>query len=1000
MNRKRATRRLMSLFVLALLGLAAPVALGQGATTATVEGVVTDPQNAVVPNIKVTIRSTATGFERSTTTDENGLYRLPLLPAGRYDLTAEGQNFALLKRTNLDLTVGQRLNLDLQLTVGGGSETINVSAEAPIVETTRTQVSTTVNSMSVANLPVNGRNFIDFVLLTPGVTRDPRTGDIAFGGQRGTLNNLQVDGADNNNTFFGQALGRTGSGRAPYQFSQDAVQEFQVNSNTYSAEYGRAGGAVINVVTKSGTNQFHGSGFEFYRDRSLNANEPLNKANQARAGRPNDRPPFHANQFGFSVGGPIKKDKVFFFINYDGQRQQTPNVITVGGTVIDCTKDPKGCNTRDALLSQFGETYQRGFDQNVSLGKLDWQVSNNHRLSGRFNHQKFTGTNLENSGPTSVQQHSGNSIVLSDTATISLLSILSPKLVNDFRFQFARDKEPGAANANTPEIIIRQGGQTALQLGQNNFSPRVTDAKRYQIVDVMSLQLGSHLTRFGADFNIDRITNFFPGLSGGQFTFNSFADFADRNPSRFLQAFVGSGTTGFTTKPNRFEFAGFFQDDWHVNQRLTFNLGIRYDIEKLREPLVFNPDPGLAALGVNTKRINFDRNNFGPRLGLAYKPFSSDRLVVRAGYGIFYGRTPAIMTGTAASQNAINVQTLSFNAATAKALFPNKFDPTKPPAGGTGTPSINFFDRDYVSPYVQQGSLGFEYELMRNTSLSVSYLVVKGTKLSRTADINLLPPVPASIPIQGGGNATFLRHPGRILPNFGRVSAFQSNANSIYHGMTISLNRRFSNNVQFLLSYTVSKAIDNAPDQTSVVTGNAGDDAKVVQFTLFPNLDRSLSVVDQRQRFVVSGVWDLDYAKGIGNVIARKIMEGWQVSGIFQAASGRPFSSFVSRDLNNDGNSFTDRVPGLGRNTNVGPAFVSFDPRVTRTISLKEPVKLQFSWEAFNALNRTNINSVDQTFFTVSRINGVDTLTPNTSFRGPRSAFEPRIMQLVFKVIF
>lgn len=522
MNRKRASRRLMSLLVFSLLALAAPVALGQGATTATVEGVVTDPQNAVVPSIKVTIRSTATGFERSTTTDENGLYRLPLLPAGRYDLTAEGQNFALLKRTNLDLTVGQRLNLDLQLAVGGGSETINVSAEAPIVETTRTQVSTTVNSMSVANLPVNGRNFIDFVLLTPGVTRDVRTGDIAFGGQRGTLNNLQIDGTDNNNTFFGQALGRTGSGRAPYQFSQDAVQEFQVNSNTYSAEYGRAGGAVINVVTKSGTNQFHGSGFEFYRDRSLNANEPLNKANQARAGRPNDRPPFHANQFGFSAGGPIKKDKVFFFINYDGQRQQTPNVITVGGTAIDCTKDPKGCNTRDALLGQFGQTYQRGFDQNVSLGKLDWQVSNNHRLSGRFNHQKFTGTNLENGGPTSVQQHSGNSIVLSDTVAISLLSILSPKLVNDFRFQFARDKEPGAANANTPEIIIRQGGQTALQLGQNNFSPRVTDAKRYQIVDVMSLQLGSHLTRFGVDFNIDRITNFFPGLSGGQFTFNSF----------------------------------------------------------------------------------------------------------------------------------------------------------------------------------------------------------------------------------------------------------------------------------------------------------------------------------------------------------------------------------------------------------------------------------------------------------------------------------------------
>src|SRR5215475_5887713 len=267
MNPKVVSRSLSFILFVIVVAFNASIVLGQGATTATVEGTITDQQNAVVPGVKVMIRNPGNGFERTAVTDANGLYRLELLPTGTYELSVEGRNFAQIKRTGIELTVGQRLAMDLQLTAGGGTDVVNVTAEAPIVETTRSQVSSTVNDIAVANLPVNGRNFIDFVLLTPGVTRDVRTGDISFAGQRGTLNSLVVDGADNNNTFFGQTLGRTGSGRAPYQFSQDAVKEFQVNSNSFSAEYGRAGGAVINVVTKSGTNDLHGSVFEFYRDR-------------------------------------------------------------------------------------------------------------------------------------------------------------------------------------------------------------------------------------------------------------------------------------------------------------------------------------------------------------------------------------------------------------------------------------------------------------------------------------------------------------------------------------------------------------------------------------------------------------------------------------------------------------------------------------------------------------------------------------------------------------
>src|SRR5262249_50254317 len=353
----------------------------------------------------------------------------------------------------------------------GATESINITGEAPIVETTRTQVSATVNDRAVANLPANGRNFIDFVLLTPGVTLDrTRSGDISFAGQRGTLNSLQIDGADNNNNFFGQTLGRTGSGRAPYQFSQDAVQEFQVNSNSYSAEFGRAGGAVINVVTKSGGNQFHGTLFEFYRTKAFNANTTFNNAagrfttdttaappdrvvpaGDPRAGKEiRPRLALVAHQFGGNISGPIVKDKAFFFFDYDGQRRQDPIDVVLGGTRVG-PSDPSFAAQQAALaeIAPRAGSYARVLNQDVYLFKSDWQISKSNRLTGRYNRQNFTGTAQENSAAigipttTSALEHSGNSLVTTDTLTVSLTSVLSSRLVNEARFQWARDKEPG-----------------------------------------------------------------------------------------------------------------------------------------------------------------------------------------------------------------------------------------------------------------------------------------------------------------------------------------------------------------------------------------------------------------------------------------------------------------------------------------------------------------------------------------------------------------------------
>jgi hypothetical protein len=376
-----------------------------------------------------------------------GVMSFVFLPPGAYKVETSGaQGFVPASFTNVIVTVGGQTPLDIQLAVGNATVAmVDVSAEGQVVETSRTSISSVVNERAIQNLPVNGRNFLDFATLTPSVVRDPtRQGDLAVGGQKGTLNSLQVDGADNNNTFFGQSFGRTGT-RPPYQFSEESVQEFQVNQNGFSAEFGRAGGAVINVVTKSGTNEWHGSAFEFFRDEALNSNTPILTARNAK------RPKSQINQFGATIGGPIKKDRAFFFFAYDGQRSNIPNVVDAPNFFA------QPANVQN-LLSPKMQTYQIGRNQDVFMAKTDIRLNNSNQLVLRFNQQNFTGNNNENGGPFSVEEHSGNSVAKTTTFSGSLISTLTPVLINEFRFQFGRDREPGEANSDVTEARIQTGG--------------------------------------------------------------------------------------------------------------------------------------------------------------------------------------------------------------------------------------------------------------------------------------------------------------------------------------------------------------------------------------------------------------------------------------------------------------------------------------------------------------------------------------------------------------
>ena len=976
----RGTASALFLFVLCY---AMPL-LAQSATGA-LQGTVVDQQGAVLPGVTVTATNAGTGVARMMTTDASGAFRAELLPVGPYTVAAELSGFAPASQS-VAVTVGGTLTLKLEMRVATVTESVTVSAEAPVIETTRTQVSAVVEEAAVRNLPINGRNFINFALLTPGVTTDVRTGDISFAGQRGTLNSLVVDGADDNNTFFGQTIGRTGSGRAPYQFSAAAVQEFQVNSNAYSAEYGRAGGAVINVVTKSGTNMPSGEVFEYLRDKSLNAINLINKLQS----RP--KSPYHYNQFGGIYGGPLRQNKDFVFLNYDGQRNTLPNLTFLNippGT-------PADADTQAAIakLQTLAGSWDQAQNQDVFLVKTDHQLTSAQRLTLRYNHQNFNGQNFENGGPQIALQHTGDSNVRTRTFNASLASVRGTTWFNEVRYQWARDREPGEANSADPEAIIQQAGTTVLTIGRNSFSPRETTIKRQQIADTATWASGAHKVRSGIDFQFDRILNYFPGNFFGSYTFSSLASFNQNQPVRLVQAFAGNGTTGPTTHPDINEYSAFAQDEWRVSPDVTINAGLRYDIQKFAQPQVKNPDPQLAAAGIDTSFLPTDKNNWGPRLGVAWAP-ARRNYVVRAGYGIFYGRTPSIMVGTAHSNNGINVQTITFT--TGLPAYPAIFS-SLPTGAALPKPTIFTFASNYQNPRVQQASVGMDWQIFAGTSLSVNYLHVRGDSLPRSTDINFGASTPITFTRADNGQALpYYRFTPGAFSNFARIISFQSTALSRYNGMTLELNRRFAAGLSARAAYTLGKVIDTVPDATAVVPGSSSDDAKYASNPANFEVDRTVGNNDQRHRFVFSGIYDSGSAGASG--VAGALRRGWTISAIFTAASGQPYSARVGNvDLNGDGNTRNDFAPGTVRNQFTLPKYTSLDLRIARRIPIAGRVAAQPIFEAFNLLNADNISSVNNTLYGVNTTTNV--LTPNASFGQPLSTAGQRIVQLAVRLTF
>lgn len=942
-------------------------------TTGNIEGRVTDQNGAAVPNASVTATNQDTGFTKSVQANDEGDFVVVLLPPGNYRVDVPGvQGFAAAKYENIKVTVGAKTSLSVTLNAGGTVNVVDVNAEGQGVETTRTSISSTVDERRVMNLPTNGRNFLDFATLTPGVIRDPtRAGDLAVGGQKGTLNSIQIDGASSDNTFFGQSSGRTGSGRAPSQFSIDTVKEFQVNQNGFSAEFGRAAGAVINVVTKSGTNKFTGSAFEYFRDESLNARNPnLVAVNRS-------RPAGQINQFGGTFGGPIRKDKAFFFGAYEGQRSKLPNPVVLNSLPF------APANVR-AFLGPKAVSYDVSRQQDTYLIKTDFNIDAENQVWVRFNQQNFTGTNLENGGSLSAFEHTGNSNVTTTAITANWTHSFTSNWFNELRYQYSRDREPGFNNTNDPEATVgaNAGGfnDGTFNFGRNNFSPRETTIRRNQFINNQTYIFSSNTIKYGVDLLFDKIFNFFPGLFGGSYTFPSYAALSSQlaNPAaqfstRFRQSFGGAGTTGGTTHPDNKEYGFFVQDDWRATPKLTVNLGLRYDYQSIAKPPIQNPNAALLAAGFDTSFRPSDKNNFAPRIGLSYA--FNEKTVVRGGYGIYYGRTPAIMTGTAHSQNGIQVVAIDINCSTSPALcpiYPNVFSTV--PTGATLAPiNLYLFDKNYSQPFTHQARLQFEREIFRNTTFSVQYTMFRGVDLSRTRNANLNAPIPTTLTVYTGTTAsatpttttfTFQRFPAaRPISAFQRISLFESTAKSQYHGLSFEFNRRFANRWQFNTNYTFSNAKDSKPDSTSVVPGT--DDAKIAENNFDLSGEYARSDLDVRHRFIFSPVYETGTFKYSDNKVVRALLSDYIFTGIFQAQSGFAYSALVSGDPNNDGNTATDRLPGTKRNQFTSPSIYILDLRVGRIIRFHERYRLSLFAEGFNVLNRSNIATVNNTQYAV-----------------------------------
>jgi hypothetical protein len=1053
----------LSALILLLVVLVARV-VAQDSATGSLRGTVLDSTGSRIAQASIVVVNIATAARYTVTSDAEGGFAIDL-PPGDYSARIVAQGMSPQVTPQLHVDVGAAAVLEYRLTVAGAHESVTVSGAPALVDTQPSAVSTLLDERAVNDFPLNGRRFSDLALFSPGVTQDPRSltsstnGDLSFGGIRGFQNTFLVDGGDYNNAFFAQPRGRD---RTPYQLSTEVVQEFRVSTNSYGAEQGRSGGAVVNVVTKSGSNHLHGTGFYYLRDSSFGAADPF------LAFKPHNR----QQQVGGTIGGPLKRNKVFFFAGFDQHFFHSPNVVEFldGSSQVVPQAGigpyiPGDYEASDqalvfaaaAQLTSLAGEYPAAQIGNTSYAKLDINLTPRNQLTLRLNTTRYWGANnvfLDPASPVTYDSISdnGQELVSTETGSLSLTSSFTPRWISHLRAQFSRDLQQSFSN--TSNVLIKIPN-IIDGIGRSNLLPRQTREHRLHLAETISHEGGRNSWKFGGDGLLTWIYDFFPSQQSGEYLFypikvdpftfqpmeaglylTPLRAYAHEVPHYYLQNFGSS-----TSNPNTNEYAAFAQDTIRVTDRLALNLGVRWDLQTFTTAgLLSNP------LFPPSGKVPFQPYNFAPRAGFAYSFGKTRPLVVRAGYGIFFVRIPQIYNSVIQTDNGITDSSVFLNNTDYydHQVFPSypnplvscplNFQTCALPAGFTQGVSneVSAFAPNFVTPRVQQANLTLEKEVAAQTTVSLSLLTVRGEHLIRALDVNLPQPTALSYPIfdstgsifQGGfytvdSFATWqftqsltcpfppcINPLGRPIAQLGAIDEFQSAASSYYNGATLSINRRVTRGTYLRISFTYAHAIDDGQD--ALVAGQPA----TVQNSYVPSAERGPSVTDQRDRLVAAFSTE-PHPFHRGHEFLGHAFNDWKISTVVNYGSGRPFSATVAGDPNQDGNDLNDRLPGYTRNAFTGPDYATADLRLTRTVRLHERYKLNFVAESFNLLNRDNqrvtitSNGLVSSASTFVQTSVNTTIAPYpgyyelpSNFTKPNAAYAPRQVQLAMKFIF
>ena len=903
-------------------------------TTGTIQGsVVVQTGNAVV-GASIQLMNPSTKQTRAAATDSRGTFLFAGVAVGTYQLRAESPGFAAYQNNAVEVSLGSVTSVAIRLVPATVEQQVTVSGEPPPIDVTQTTLATTVGPERIAESPVVTRSYLNFVLLAPSLSQsnNPRnaaaSGVLAdsgftFAGLRPRSNSLYIDGVENNDEFDGSV--RT-------ELSPESIHEFQVVNNGLSAESGGGAGGSINVVTKSGANIHHGDAFLFVQNGALNAREALtNETTQ---------PGLNRERVGFALGGPILHDRTFYYFGGEQERSRGDDSSLISPSVASSINSflSSGASPRLHTRQLNSGTFQVERAETEASGRLDHQINARHSLLLKYaftdNREIGDAFNLTGLADPSAR---GSSFTRDQGLTAGLNSVLSASTVNDASFQISRRKQVLRTTDQTgPGIQI--AGLAEFGRPYSGNGERAED--HYEVLNTTSMLRGRHLLKFGVDLDQIHETASVSDGFAAYYIFPTLTAFLAGTPDEYLQSWGSPGTQFAVTR-----YAGFVQDHWTLTKRLTLDAGVRYEFEQL------------------PSAVRSDTNNFAPRAGIAFAP--SDQWVLRAGFGIFYDRYLLAAVDRGLEWNgATALQQVAYGSLAAQ-IFNGVLGGAPATPIAAVLPSIFRNSPNLATSYSEIASAGAQRLITKNLTVSATYLFAHGVKLPRTVNVNLPPPTIltsanasalgfSAVPPQQLGRLVF--GPSRLNPVFDNVYEWQNDSCSTYHGASISVNRRWANEVEFSGSYTLSKTIDDASDFNTQP-----------QNPYAIRAERSLSANDQRHRFVFSGTFDLPFGEEEGGKkptgLMAKLFGNIEAAPILTVGSGRRINPLVGFDANRNGAfPLSSRPLDFPRNALRTPTQVELDLRLLRYFKVGEHGKLDLVAESFNLLNYTNVAAVNPFF--------------------------------------